>query len=76
MVLLTGSSSLEKLWTAEMENAKAPPYLAPMYTHCEECQQASWVARNDDPQGALQEHLTDRVTWNQMWQNVHAMHEQ
>lgn len=73
MVLLTGIGPLQNLWTAEMDKAKTPSYLAPMYTHCEQCQHACWIARNDDPQAALQEHLTDRVTWDQMWLNVQGL---
>ena len=76
LVLLTGSGSLEKLWCEELQKAKAPAYLAPMYTHCAECQQTCWIARSSDAQMALQQHFTDRETWDRMWRNLHGMHAQ
>lgn len=73
LVLLTGRGGFGELWEGEMKKAKQPQCLAPMYTHCMDCGHACWVARNENPVRALEEHLIDGPEWNRMWSNVREL---
>jgi hypothetical protein len=70
LVLLTGEGAMRDLWVSEMEKARKPLCLAPMYTHCMACGHACWIARNENPVRALEEYLVDRSDWDLMWNSV------